>query len=154
MAVDTNLAAASASAARAAKSKQSAADKKKELRHFEAIGDIDAYGLEDDDTDMEPDSLGPTEKSMEQCEAIYKAVSSNMLFRNLQKCASQLPLKRLQHPHHPCATSPFFPVHPCLFSHIQSIEAPGSSDAAVLSELCMSSPLSPNDATKRRQMWR
>ena len=121
MAVDTNLAAASASAARAAQSKQSAADKKKELRHFEAIGDIDAYGLEDDDTDMEPESLGPTEKSMEQCEAIYKAVSSNMLFRNLQKYASHLLENAFSIRSTLCATSPFPPSIPaCSATHNES----------------------------------
>lgn len=57
----------------------------KALRHFEVINDIDAYGLEDDDDDMEPMDLGPTKKTGEQKEAIYKAVSSNMLFRNLAK---------------------------------------------------------------------
>eukprot|EP00951_Prasinocladus_malaysianus_P047443 scaffold650488_cov56-Prasinocladus_malaysianus.AAC.1 len=60
-----------------------AAERKKELRHFEVINDLDAYGLEDEDDDLEPENLGPTEKTGEQVEDIFRAVSSNMLFRNL-----------------------------------------------------------------------
>jgi len=58
---------------------------KQPLRHFEVINDLDAYGLGDEDDDTEPLNLGPTEKTSDQIDNIYKAVSSNMLFRNLAK---------------------------------------------------------------------
>jgi len=57
----------------------------KPLRHFEVINDIDAYGLEDDTAEMDPTELGPIDKGVEDVNKIIKAVSSNMLFRNLGK---------------------------------------------------------------------
>jgi hypothetical protein len=63
---------------------QSASEKKKALRHFQAI-DIDAYGLDDEDKDDDPIDMTAADKEPDQVEDIFKAVSSNMLFRNLAK---------------------------------------------------------------------